>query len=173
MGLAAIPVAITAVAAVASTAAAIQNARAQQQAANYNAQMQSYNASILAQQGQQDSANVLQQGELIQGKARAAAAASGLGDSGSVQDVSYANLVSNEHDALAAKYRGTVESYNATGQAGLDSMSASNAGIAGGIGVAGSLLSGASKTYTAYDNSQGGTVQPIFGQTTTANKPTF
>jgi hypothetical protein len=173
MGLAAIPVAITAVAAIASTAAAVQSARAQAQAANYNAQMQKYNADILQQQGQQDAANVLQQGQIIQGKARAAAAASGLGESGSVQDVSYANLVGNEQDALAAKYRGTIEGYNATNQARLDSMSAQNAEISGGINVAGSLLSGASKTYGAYDSSQGNSVQPIFGQTTTSNRPTF
>src|ERR1700761_4659416 len=129
MGLAALPiatVAITAIAAAGSAAAAYSQGQAQKRAADYNAQMEKYNADIQAKQGQEDAQNIETQGEIIQGKAKAAAAASGL-SGGSADDIQYADLVRNDQDALAAKYRGTIGAYNANAQSTLDSMQASNA----------------------------------------------
>lgn len=173
MGLAALPiaaVAITAIAAGTAATAAYEQGQSQKKAAAYNAQMEQYNATIQAQQGQQDAANIETQGELIQGKAKAAAAASGL-SGGSADDIQYADLIRNDQDALAAKYRGTIGAYNADSQATLDSSASNNAGIQGDLAAGGALLSGASKSFSM--GTTGGSVGSVFGSTTTQNSPGF
>lgn len=177
MGLAALPiaaVAVTAIAAGASATAAYAQGQSQKKAAAYNAQMEQYNATIQAQQGQQDAANIETQGELIQGKAKAAAAASGL-SGGSADDIQYADLIRNDQDALAAKYRGTIGEYNADAQSSLDSSASSNAGLQGDLAAGGALLSGASKSVSMGSSSFGGgqTVGSVFGSTTSQNSPGF
>lgn len=154
----AIAIGVTVAATAASVAASAANARAQQQSANYTAKMQGYNGDILQQQADEKSQQVLQEGEAIAGRAKAIAGANGLGDSGSVQDVTYSNALANTRDALAAKYSGTIDAYNARNSSALSSATESNAITQGGYAMAGSLLSGASSvykyksTYTARDN---------------------
>lgn len=162
MGIAAIPVAITAAAAIASAAAAGVAAKAQANAASYNAKMQQYNATIQKQQGAADAASILMQGEATRGAARARAAASGVDVSGSFMDVDYNSLVNNEQNALNVKYRGDIGAYNSNAQSTLDASQSSSATFGGGVGVAGTLLSGGSQVYTAYNNSYGPRqVQPV------------
>lgn len=148
-------------------------AQAQSKAADYNSQMEKYNAQIQNQQGQVDAANIEQQGEMIQGKARAAAAASGL-MGGSSTDIQYNDLVQNDKAALAIRYRGQIGAYNAENQSTLDSMQASSAQTAGMIGGGSALLSGLGKAAGQYQSSFGQpSVQPVFGSTTDTAQPTF
>lgn len=166
-----IAIAATVAATAVAAGSAYAQGQAQKKAADYNAQMEQYNAEIQARQGQEDAANIESQGEIIQGKARAAAAASGL-SGGSSLDIQYNDLVKNDQDALAAKYRGTIGAYNATSQSTLDSMNASNAQTQGLLGTGGALLSGAGKVYTQ-TGGNAPTPNPIFGTTTTENSPGF
>lgn len=152
------------------TATAISSAQQQKAAANYNAQMSQYNAEIQNKQGQQDAQEQENQGELIMGKARAAAAASGL-SGGSSTDIQYNDLVTNDENAFAAKYRGEIGAYNADSQASLDSFSANNAQTNGYLGAGGALLSGASKIYGQTNSSP--TPGGIFAGSTTENQPGF
>lgn len=176
MGLADLPiaaVAVTAIAAGVSAYSSVKQSQATAKADNYNSQLASYNAAIDTQQGQQDAAEVESQGEIIQGKAKSAAAASGLAG-GSSDDIAYADLVSNDQDALAAKYRGTISGYSSSAQAGLDSAAASNATQQGILGAGSALLSGAAKSYSASSGiSTTSTVTPVFGSPTNSNAPTF
>lgn len=174
MGLAALPiaaVAITAIAAGTAAAGAYEQSQAQSKAAAYNAQMEQYDAEIQKSQGQVAAQDVEQQGELIQGKARAAAAAAGL-EGGSSIDISYNDLVRNDQQAYQDKYRGEIGAYNATSQAGLYTAQAGWANQAGILGASGQLLSGASR---AFSQSNGGGTTPggIFGSNTSDNAPTF
>lgn len=177
MGLAALPIAAVAVTAIATATAAAgeyAQSQAQSKAAAYNAQMEQYDATIQKQQGQEAATEVEEQGELIQGKARAAAAAAGL-DGGSSTDVSYNDLVRNDQAAYQDMYRGQIGAYNATSQAGLDTAQSGWATQAGGFGVAGTLLSGASKAAGQFSSSGGGGQTPggIFGSNSSDNAPTF
>jgi len=170
----AIAIAVTVVAAAATAAAAYSSAQSQKNAANYNAQMEQYNAEIQNQQGQQDAQNIEEQGEIIQGKARAAAAASGL-FGGSSDDIQYVDLVRNDQDALAAKYRAEIGAYNATSQAGLDTMNASAANTAGAFSAGGALLNGAGQSFNQYNASYGNnnSVTPVFAANTSSGSPGF
>lgn len=168
MGLAAIPVAITAIAAVATTVAAAKASQAQNASARYNAKMQEYNAAIQQQEGQLAASEVRRQGDLVRGQARAAAAASGLEVSGSFMDIDYDSLVNNEQAALNTKYRGDIGAYSSGAEAALSSSRSS-----GGLGLAGTLLSGGANIYGAYQNSSGGYVRPIFGSSAANTSPSF
>lgn len=177
MGLAALPiaaVAITAVAAGASAYAANQQAQSQSKAAAYNAQMEAYDAEVQKQQGQAAATETEEQGELIQGKARAAAAAAGL-DGGSSTDIQYVDLVRNDQQANQDLYRGTIGAYNATSQSTLQSAQSGWDSQAGYLNAGGALLSGASKAVGMGYSSFGGGSTPsgVFGNYSTEAQPTF
>lgn len=165
----AIAIAVTVAAAATAAVATYSQAQAQSKASAYNAQMEQYNSEIQRQQGQVDAQSIEEQGEVIQGKARAAAAASGL-SGGSSDDIQYVDLVRNDQQALAMKYRGDIGAYNADSQANLDQSAASNAKVAGGLGAGGALLSGASGALGQANTNYGGSaIQPVFGSTSNIN----
>ena len=176
MGIAALPiaaVAVTAIAAGTAAAATYQQSQAQAKAAAYNAQMEQYNAQVQKEQGQQAATEIEEQGELIQGKARAAAAAAGL-SGGSSEDIQYVDLVRSDQQANQDLYRGQIGAYNANSQSTLDSAQSGWDTTAGYLGTGGALLKGAASTMGSYNSNFGGTTPGgVFDNSSTVGQPTF
>lgn len=149
----------------------IAQGNAQQAAANYNAQVSEMNAKIADQQakdaierGKQEEQHKRMATAQLEGKQKAAMAATGLDLSfGSPLDTLVDTAELGEKDALTIRtntyreaYSHNVQAANLRNQASLQRMEGSAAKKAGIIGAVGTVLSGAAKTYSAIKNPSSG-----------------
>lgn len=148
-----------------SVLGSIQSSNATRQAANYQAQVAANNAAIAQGQANQATAAgataVEQQGLKTRAEVGAIKAAEGASNvdvnTGSNVDVRSSAAELGQLDALTIRSNAAKQAYGYeiagagfTGQAGLAQAQAAQAGTAGGISAAGSLLSGASGVSNQY-----------------------
>lgn len=125
---------------------------AAQRAADYNAKVSKKNADIAAEQASLDAQAIRDKNKRVLASQRAAYGASGVEDSGTATDVSADSAAQGEMDALIALYTGRSSASANNSRATLYQMESKDAKRSGNIGVATSLLGGASSAYSAYKN---------------------
>lgn len=144
---------LTAAAAGVGAVSAQQAARAQEDAANFNAAVAKNEATAHAQQAAFDAEQIRNKNRRLLGAQRAAYAASGVDpNQGSPLAVAEDTKIQGELEALTAIYTGKIGSSSASAQAKLEKMRGNNARTAGNIGVATSLLGGATQATSIYTN---------------------
>lgn len=123
---------------------AYSSSQAQADSAKYNAAVARNNAGAAAQQAQFDAQQIRDKNKRILAQQRNAYGANGFTiDSGSAADVASDSALQGELQALMSIYTGKTSATAAEAQAKLFNMNAQHAETAGYIGVAGSLLGGA------------------------------
>lgn len=148
MAAAAVPLAIasTIMAAAGTVVSAVQTANT----AKANQRIANQQADLAQQQAAVEADKVRKRGLLVLGQQGAAAAASGIDpSSGSAADVADDTTFNVQMDALRTKYNGDLQAWSYRQQAAQFGSQASNAMVAGGIGLGSSLLTGGVKTYNA------------------------
>lgn len=88
--------------------------------------------------------------DALLGEQRASIAQSGFGSGGTMGDIARQSGIEASLDALATRYEGNVRSASMRGQAEQNRWGAKQTKRAAGIGLATSLISGASSAYGAY-----------------------
>lgn len=128
-------------------------AQSQKAAANYNAAVATNNATASAQQAQYDVGLITDQNARAVASQRAAMASSGFdANSGTFSDVTRDTKIQGEMNVLSRLYQGRVAATQSTSQAQLSTMQGNADMQAGYIGAGGTLLSGASSAFAAYEN---------------------
>lgn len=152
---------VGAVASAAGTAVSYsQQANAQDaaaQAADRNAQVEAQNARNAQLVANANEEAQRRKSAYLLGEQRASLAQAGIGLDGSAADAYRQSAQNAELDALNIRYEGRLRGAAGTARSMLDRYDASvsrlnaqGAAVAGGVGVASSLLSGASNAYGAY-----------------------
>lgn len=144
---------VAAVSAAASANAQRQSAKAQQAAADYNARVMEQNAATERQQANAREEMQRRQARQVLGEQAAGLAQAGIGlGSGSALDVMQQSATNAELDALSIRYEGDLRARGLLASAEQESyqgrvarMNARTATTSGALGVASSILGGASR----------------------------
>ena len=155
-----IPVALAAVGTLMSSSGSKKEAAAQAQANAYNAGVALRNAEALRAETAVDVVQVRRASAGQLGEMRAGFAASGFQSGGSVMDVLMDSAAQAELEAQTMTYKGELRAQGLEAQAGLDTLSASNALKSGSNRATGILISGATKAYGSFPSSGGTTPTP-------------
>lgn len=140
--------AVTAAATAAAVASKVSEAHSQEAAADANAKMADQNQAIATEQGAAREAAQRRQGASYLGRQTAAAASSGLDiTSGSSLDAARDSSTNLELDAQTIRYQGLMQGFGFQRQAGIDRAQSANIGAGLPLGVASTVLQGASQYY--------------------------
>jgi hypothetical protein len=125
-----------------SAVGAISSGNAQAAALRQNAALETANANAVNQQTSQRQQQELRQGRQAIGEQSASIAQSGIGFSGTGNDLLKQSATNLDLDVLNTGYAGQLQSMGLENQAAIDKSQASSAITAGWIGTGSSLLKG-------------------------------
>lgn len=128
-----------------SAIGSMQQGQAAKAAAGYNAAMMEQNATVERQQAGAREDAQRRQARQVLGAQRAAFAQSGGGMGGSAADVMGQSAMNAELDALTLRYEGDLRARGMESQAASERYSGRSSAMAGYMGAAGSILSGAAR----------------------------
>jgi hypothetical protein len=133
-----------------SAMGAMSQANAQVASSNFNAQINQRNATLATQQATVEAERVARQGELAQGRMRAALGASGLTVDGSALDALADSAAQAQLDVETVKYRGRLAAMGYHDNVALDRLAGRTAREQGTLRTASEVLTGVGRAGATY-----------------------